>query len=364
MLPENFKDKAINKGLVKAMANLKVPKKIKIMEVCGTHTMAIAEAGIKQFLPEGVSLISGPGCPVCVTPASKIDGFLELAMRKDIIVTTYGDMIRVPGSTRGDNLARRRAQGAKVEMVYSPVDALKVAEDNPSKQVVFIGVGFETTAPGTAAACIIAQERGLKNFFVLPMLKTVEPALRALEADDDFDIDGFLCPGHVATIIGEKGFEYLPNELKIPGVIAGFETGDILTAVYDLLSMIIDKKHSLKNDYQRGVLYEGNLAAMDIINKVFSPIDDEWRGLGVIKSSGLTFSKEFEKFNAEKRFDIHYKDVPALAGCKCGEIIKGKKTPAECPLFGKVCTTDDPVGPCMVSSEGACAAYYKYRPAE
>ena len=334
---------------------------VRLMEVCGTHTMAIARAGIRQMLPEGAELLSGPGCPVCVTHQGVIDAFLELSMLPQVTIATYGDMIRVPGSRRGDNLARRRALGAKIEVVYSPVDAVAYAKEHPERQVVFLGVGFETTAPGTAAAVLTAREEGVENFFVLSMLKRVEPALRALVAMEDFQVDGFLCPGHVATILGEEGFRYLPEELHIPAVIGGIEPEDILTALCHLLRQTAEGEAKLENEYRRAVRPGGNPAALAMMERVLVPRDDLWRGLGFIPQSGYGFREEFAPWDAEKKFDLQVKESATIPGCSCGEIMKGRLHPHQCPLFGKVCTPEDPVGPCMVSSEGACAAAYKYR---
>ena len=345
--------------IIKAMEALPLGN-VNIMEVCGTHTMAIAKAGIKSVLPENVKLLSGPGCPVCVTPGEVIDKILELAMEKDVVIATYGDMVRVPGSTPGDSLQRRRALGAKIQIVYSPVDAVEYAENNPDKQVIFLGVGFETTAPGTAAAVLTAKERGVKNFSVYSMLKTVEPALRALTSMDSFNVHGFLCPGHVGSIIGEEGFRFLPEELKIPAVISGFEPEDILFAVYLLLKQIAEGKPRVQNEYERAVSKEGNVLAQKMINECFIKRDDIWRGLGLIPMSGLGFREELSEFDAEKRFDLTTAE-PKPTACRCGEVITGRLSPCDCPMFGKRCTPEDPVGPCMVSSEGACAAAYKYQ---
>ena len=272
---------------------------VRLMEVCGTHTMAIAKAGLRQLLPEGVELLSGPGCPVCVTHQGSIDAFLDLAMEPGITIATYGDMIRVPGSRRGDNLARRRAQGARVQVVYSPVDAVEYAAAHPGEEVVFLGVGFETTAPGTAAAVLTAAESGVRNFSVLSMLKRVEPALRALCAMEDFRIDGFLCPGHVATILGADGFAFLPRELGRAAVVSGFEPEDILRAVYRLLEQIASGEARLENEYRRGVSGEGNLLAQAMLERMLCPRDDEWRGLGLIPESGYGFREEFAPWDAE-----------------------------------------------------------------
>lgn len=331
-----------------------------IMEVCGTHTMSIAEAGIRSLLPKQVRLLSGPGCPVCVTPPEDIDAVLELSMEKEIVLTTYGDMLRVPGSRRGDSLLRRRAMGADVRIVYSPMDALEIAEQEQGKQIVFLGIGFETTAPGTAAAVHAAEEKKLKNFTVLSMLKSVEPALRALMAQADFAVDGFLCPGHVATIIGEQGFRFLPEEYRMPGVIGGFEPEEILLAIYLLLKQISEGDAKIQNAYPRAVKEEGNPIARRMMEESFEPETASWRGLGEIPDSGFKLRKQYRDFDARRRFQIRPGTAVLQNGCRCGDVITGKLRPAGCPLFGRVCTPEEPVGPCMVSSEGACAAAYKY----
>ncbi len=353
-------DKALRDELLERIRALDVGE-VRLMEVCGTHTMSIAASGIRSMLPENVSLLSGPGCPVCVTPPQVIDAVLELSMEPGVILASYGDMLRVPGSRRGDSLLRRRALGAKVETVYSPVDAVELALQNPEKQVVFLGVGFETTAPGTAAAVLTAQEKGAKNFSLFSMLKTVEPALRALIHQDGFNIDGFLCPGHVATILGERGFQYLPAEFGLPGVIAGFEPEDILLAVYLLLRQIAEGRPRIENAYPRAVSHDGNVLAQKMLSRCFTARADVWRGLGTIPASGLGLQQELADFDAEKRFGVRYAEAEPPTVCRCGEVITGRLRPEGCPLFGTACTPEDPVGPCMVSSEGACAAAYKYR---
>ncbi len=332
-----------------------------IMEVCGTHTMSIAKAGIRSLLPPNVQLISGPGCPVCVTPPEDIDAVLELAMEKDVILTSYGDMLRVPGSRRGDSLLRRRALGADVRIVYSPMDALAIARQEPGKQVVFLGIGFETTAPGTAAAVLAAREQKLENFTVFSMLKSVEPALRALMATENFAINGFLCPGHVATIIGEEGFRFLPEEYHMPGVIAGFEPEEILLAVWLLLRQIAEGTADIQNAYPRAVRPEGNTLARKMMQDCFRMESARWRGLGEIPESGFALKEELSGLDAAERFAIRPGEAALQNGCRCGDVITGKLRPKECPLFGKACTPEDPVGPCMVSSEGACAAEFKYQ---
>ena len=337
-----------------------VPGKIRLMEVCGTHTMAIARAGIKTMLPDEIRLLSGPGCPVCVTPPQAIDACLELSTQSGVILASYGDMLRVPGSRAGDSLLRRRALGARIETVYSPVDAVELALKNPERQVVFLGVGFETTAPGTAAAVLTAKVKGAHNFTLWSMLKRVEPALRALIRMEDFAVDGFLCPGHVASILGAEGFAFLPAEYGLPAVVAGFEPEDILCAVSRLVKQIAEKHPRLENEYTRAVSQKGNRLAQNMMERCFEPRGDRWRGLGTIADSGLKLRPELEDFDAEKRFQIRYDGAETKTPCRCGEVITGRLRPEDCPLFGKRCTPEDPVGPCMVSSEGACAAAWKY----
>ena len=333
---------------------------VKLMEVCGTHTMAIARAGIRSVLPGNVELLSGPGCPVCVTPTEVIDQILSLSMEPGVIIASYGDMLRVPGSRPGDSLQRRRALGARVEIVYSPMDAIEIAKAHPEKEVVFLGVGFETTAPGTAAAALSAKEQGVKNFSVWSMLKLVEPALRALMAMDGFSVQGFLCPGHVATIIGEKGFRFLPEEYGMPAVISGFEPEDILLSVYGLIKQIREGKPRVQNEYKRAVAENGNLLAQRMLERAFEPRTDLWRGLGSIEKSGLGLREELRDLDAQRRFGLTELPAPKPTACRCGDVITGRMGPKGCPLFGTACTPEDPVGPCMVSSEGACAAAYKY----
>ncbi len=334
--------------------------RVNLMEVCGTHTMAIAKSGIRSLLPEGVRLLSGPGCPVCVTPPEVIDCYLALAMEPDVVLCTYGDLMRVPGSRQGDNLNRRKALGAQVEIVYSPLDALALAQAMPERQIVFLGAGFETTAPGTAIALREARRQRIPNFTVLSMLKRVEPALRALMADPEFNVQGFLCPGHVATILGEAGFRFLPEQYSMPAVIAGFVPEEILTAIDLLLAQLEQKRPRLENAYPQAVRPEGNPLARQVMEQVFCPRDDLWRGLGSIPESGLGLRPDYADLDAERRFGLKPKPAETALPCRCGEVIQGKLAPEACPLFGTVCLPEEPVGPCMVSGEGACAAAYKY----
>ncbi|MCQ2557706.1 MAG: hydrogenase formation protein HypD [Oscillospiraceae bacterium] len=331
-----------------------------LMEVCGTHTMSIARNGIKSMLPANIHLLSGPGCPVCVTPPQVIDAVLELSSRPDVTIASYGDMLRVPGSRPGDSLLQRRARGADVRIVYSPVDAVELAQAEPMREFVFLGAGFETTAPGTAAAVLTAKEQNVNNFSVFSMLKTVEPALRALTAAPDFRVQGFLCPGHVATIIGSEGFRFLADELGSPAVVSGFEGEEILLAIALLVKQIAEGKPQLQNAYPQAVAPNGNELAKNMILRCFAPRSDLWRGLGEIPASGLALKDELAGFDAEKKFGITVSAAQVHTACRCGDVITGRIAPGQCPLFGTRCTPEDPVGPCMVSSEGACAAAYKY----
>jgi len=352
-------DKEQRAKLLSAMGGIS-QRPIRLMEVCGTHTMAIARAGIKSMLPENVSLLSGPGCPVCVTAAEQIDRVLELSMEKGICIASYGDMLRVPGSRPGDSLLRRRALGAQVEIVYSPMDALELAKKDKSREIVFLGIGFETSAPGTAAALLSAAEQEVENFSVLSMLKSVEPGLRALIEGGGLKVDGFLCPGHVASVVGEWGFEFLPRDYGLPAVIGGFEPDEILIALFSLLKQLHSDQALVENRYRRAVSRQGNELALAVIEECFELRPDIWRGLGSIDGSGFEIAKKLEAFDAEKKFGLEKPAAVKATACRCGDVICGRISPEACPMFGGSCTPEDPVGPCMVSSEGACAAAYKY----
>ncbi len=337
------------------------PKQINLMEVCGTHTMSIAKAGIKRLLPPEVKLLSGPGCPVCVTPPEAIDLCLSLTERPDVTVACYGDMLRVPGSRKGDTLRKRSALGASVKVVYSALDAVELAKQFPDRQIVFLGVGFETTAPGTAASVAAASRDDVKNFSVFSMLKLLEPSMLALAADPEFAIHGFLCPGHVAVITGEKGMRFFPEKLGLPAVISGFEPEEIITSIAMLIRQVKEGRAELENNYRSVVSREGNVLAQQMIREYLCERYDIWRGLGGIERSGLGIRPEYAAFDAEKRFDLHIAESGRKTACRCGDVIRGKLDPSECGLFGTACVPEDPEGPCMVSSEGACAAAYKYR---
>lgn len=333
-------------------------KRINIMEVCGTHTVSISRSGIRSIIPSNIRLISGPGCPVCVTPQSDIDRFIELSKDKGTIIATFGDMIRVPGSS--SSLEKEISKGAKVEIVYSPLDCLDIAAMNPGKEVVFIGVGFETTSPTVAGAVLEAKKRKIKNFSVISAFKLIPPALKVLTEAEDIKIDGFLLPGHVSAIIGTGPYEFI----KIPGVVTGFGPGDILEALEMIIGMIgADGRQPMQNiaiQYRSVVHPEGNPAALKVLYEVFEAADSQWRALGTIADSGLRIRKEYSEYDADKKFKMTKRTAKEPKGCDCGSIIKGIKIPTECRLFGKVCTPENPVGPCMVSSEGACSAYYRY----
>ncbi|MCX7785040.1 MAG: hydrogenase formation protein HypD [candidate division WOR-3 bacterium] len=331
-------------------------KTVTLMEVCGTHTNAISSSGIRHFIPSPIKLLSGPGCPVCVTDQKDIDWMIALARSHQAIIATFGDLLRVPGTE--SSLAQEKSKGADIRVVYSPLDALRFAL-NSNKPVVFLGVGFETTAPTIAATIIKAQQQNIKNFYVLPLFKLIPPALRVIAQHPKVNINGFILPGHVSTIIGRKPYEFLVKEFHLPCVITGFEPLDILEGVYFLLEQITKQKPEVTIQYKRSVKEFGNQKAQLIMNQVFDKTDANWRGIGTIPDSGLKFTREYDKFDARHYFDLKI-PKPKLSSCRCGEILLGLIIPPQCPLFAKSCQPENPYGPCMVSSEGACAAYYKY----
>lgn len=333
-------------------------QKIRLMEVCGTHTVSIFRSGIRTLLPETVSLLSGPGCPVCVTDQQDIDAFVALAGIPDVIVATFGDLMRVPGTQ--STLLERRAQGEDIRVVYSPLDALTIAGENPAKKVVFLGVGFETTAPTIAAALCMAQAKKLTNFFVYSAHKLVPPALSALMALPGIHLDGFILPGHVSVIIGAAAYRPFVAGHRIPAVIAGFEPADLLQGIRLLVKQIESGQATLENAYPRAVTEAGNPKARKLLSDTFETVDVPWRGLGVIAGSGLKLRKAYQAYDAESAFDLSVPAAVEPAGCACGDILTGRLLPTACPLFRKTCTPTHPVGPCMVSTEGTCAAYYRY----
>jgi hydrogenase expression/formation protein HypD len=352
-----YRERELAKGItdkIKAISR----KNIRIMEVCGTHTVSIFRSGIRSVLPDTINLLSGPGCPVCVTAQKDIDAFISLSRTEDVIITTFGDLMRVPGS--GSSLQKESAEGRDIRMVYSTFDALKIAEKNPDKEVIFLGVGFETTAPTIAASILTAKKTGLTNFSVFAAHKTVPPALFALMKTKNVTIDGFLLPGHVSVVIGMTAYQQFADKYQIPCVVGGFEPADILQAIYNIAKQIERNRPNLENAYPRAVTTTGNEKAQAIMKEVFIASDADWRGIGTIAKSGLDIREEFKFFNTKERFPFPMPDVKEPKGCACGEILTGIKIPTECALFKTVCTPTDPVGPCMVSTEGTCAAYYKY----
>jgi hydrogenase expression/formation protein HypD len=361
---DEFRDPHVAAKLISKIHQLylKINKPITLMEVCGTHTVSISKAGIRKLLPEGVRLASGPGCPVCVTVQSYLDTAIEIALKYGAIITTFGDMIRVPGSKT--TLAKIRAEGIPVEVVYSPLDALKITQSDPSKPVMFLAVGFETTAPTIAATVLEAKSLELKNFYILSACKTMPSPMRVLAQDPRIKIDGFICPPHVSAIIGSNAYNFIADEFKIPCIVAGFESLDVLYAVYGLLELIADDQPQVVNQYSRIVKPNGNEKAKQVLGLIFESTDADWRGIGIIPASGLKLKMEYREFDAFQQFPVTINDSFEPKGCQCGNILKSILTPPECPLFSKTCTIDNPIGACMVSSEGACAAYYKYRDTE
>ena len=330
-----------------------------LMEVCGSHTMAIAASGMRRLFPKGLRMLSGPGCPVCVTAQGDIDLILELAAQPGVIIATFGDMLKVKGSN-GLDLHSLREKGAMVSVVYSPIDAVELAKENPGRQVVFVGVGFETTAPVIAGTVMRVRAEKVKNFSVIPLFKLVPPALELLLKDPCHNISGFMLPGHVSAIIGLAPYRFVAKKYSVPCVVTGFEPLDILTGINMLLRQIVSGRPAVEDEYSRAVKTEGNPRAMEIMREVFAITGARWRSIGLIKKSGLGFSRAFSGFDALKRFKLSYRAAPEPKGCICGSILLGKAIPADCKLFARACTPSNAVGPCMVSSEGACAAWFKY----
>ena len=358
---DEFRDGRLARDLAEAIRR-EADRPLRFMEVCGTHTMAIARHGIKGLLPDNIKLISGPGCPVCVTPQTDIDAFISLGRIPNTILATFGDMIRVPGTE--SSLEKERAAGADVRVVYSPLDAVAIAVENPEKRVIFFGVGFETTAPAVALSVLEAQKAGLTSFQVLCAHKLIPPAMAVIARDPDVRIDGFLCPGHVSSIIGSAAYEPIATDPAIPCVISGFEPLDILQSIMMLVRQAAQGRSEVETQYSRAVSDEGNPAAKSCVAAVFEVADAEWRGLGIIPNSGLRMRPEFAAFDASRFIQEVSRTLYPLPStlylCECGLILKGLKSPAECLAFGSACTPENPLGPCMVSSEGACAAEYRY----
>ena len=348
-------------ALQKEIAKLsqQIDRHLKIMEVCGGHTHSIFKYGIEEILPNNIELIHGPGCPVCVMPKGRIDEAIALCQNPDIIFTTFGDTMRVPGSKI--SLLQAKAQGADIRMVYSPLDSLKIAKENPHKEIVFFGLGFETTAPSTAFTILQAAAENITNFSMIANHVLVIPALQALLNNPDLQLDGFVGPGHVSMVIGTDPYEFIAQEYHKPIVISGFEPLDIFQSIWMLLKQIVENRCEVENQYSRLVEKSGNQNALKAINTVFAVREKfPWRGLGEIPNSGLKIRPEYAQFDAEIKFTVPNLEVADHKACQCGEILKGVVKPWECKVFGTACTPETPIGACMVSSEGACAAYYKY----
>lgn len=356
-LVTEFRNSEVARGIVaRIRQNSNHPARL--MEFCGGHTVAIFRYGIRQLLTKTIEMISGPGCPVCVTATPDIDKAIALAQIPGLIMTTFGDMLRVPGSR--SSLQKVRADGADVRMVYSTLDALRIAADNTSRPVVFLGIGFETTAPTVAASILDAGERGIKNYYVLSQNKLSPPAIRAILDSGEVKLDGLICPGHVSAITGSQAWEFIARDYGIPCVVAGFEPLDILQCVDMLVNQVEQHESKVEIAYRRGVTREGNRHAQELMSQVFEPCPANWRGIGEIPDSGLKLRQAYQHYDAVLNFDIQTAPADEPKGCICGEVLRGIRTPLDCKLFGKVCNPESPVGPCMVSSEGTCSAYFLY----
>ncbi len=354
---DEFRDRELISALVDSIRRKSV-KQIRLMEVCGGHTLAIRKYGIQHLLPSTIELLSGPGCPVCVTDRTAIDQSIALAAIPGVIITTYGDLIRVPGSE--STLNQEKALGADIRIVYSTLDALEIARSNPEKKVVFLGIGFETTTPSSAVAISEAKSQNITNFFLLSMHKIMPPAMAGL-IDQGIMIDGYIGPGHVTTIAGAGMYAPLVEKYRISVVVSGFEPVDLLQSILMLVNMKEEGRYGTEIQYKRAVTQEGNIKARELVNRIFEPGDDAWRGLGVIPESGLKIRSEYSRYDAARHFGLKSKPVPEPKGCLCGEVLRGLKKPDQCSLFGRVCTPVNPIGACMVSGEGACQAWYQYR---
>lgn len=353
---DEFRDQILVSRLLGMIRNLG-SENYTFMEVCGGHTAAIHRFGIPAMLPGNIKLISGPGCPVCVTGTEFIDKAVAYTGMDDFIVTTFGDLMRVPGSA--SSLEKEKAKGADVRVVFSGLEALEIAENNPGKQVVFLGIGFETTTPGTAVTVSLAKKRGIGNFCLLSSHKIMPPAMDSI-INGGIKINGFICPGHVATVTGSQDFDFIPDKYGLACVITGFEPVDLLQSVYMLVKQVSMQTPSVEIQYRRAVSESGNRIALGQIKEVFEKCDSEWRGLGIIPMSGLRLRPEYESFDAEKNFPLKVTQVKENNKCLCGQILRGFKSPPDCSLFEVVCSPENPVGACMVSDEGACNTYYKY----
>lgn len=354
---DEFRDPTLARNLL-ARIKARSRRSVRLMEFCGGHTHAIMRYGLRSLLPPTVDLRSGPGCPVCVTANADLDRAIALTTVPDLILTTFGDMVRVPGSRL--SLQEAKAAGADVRLVYSTLDALQIARDHPAHPVVFLGVGFETTAPTIATAILQAAAEGLDNFAVISLHKLTPPATRAILDAGEVALNGIIGPGHVTTIIGADAWSFLPADYGVPLAVAGFEPLDILRAVADLIDMIEDEQPAVCNTYARSVTRQGNRSALEVMDRVFEVTAAEWRGLGEVPASGLGIRPEFSRFDAALLFDVDPGPTKEHRGCLCGDVLRGTVSPPECPLFAKACNPGRPIGPCMVSAEGACAAFYQF----
>jgi hydrogenase expression/formation protein HypD len=357
---DEFRDAALGQVLAgEIAASVEPGRELKLMEVCGGHTHSIYKYGVDDLLPPGVELVHGPGCPVCVIPMGRVDDGIAIAHEPGVIFTCFGDMLRVPGS--GGTLLEAKARGADVRMVYSPLDALRIARSNPDREVVFFAIGFETTAPSTALTLRRARAEGIRNFSVMCNHVTIVPPLRALLESPDLRLDGFIGPGHVCTVVGARPFEFIPADYGKPLVVSGFEPLDLLQSVHMIVRQIAEGRCEVENQYSRVVPYEGNLRALEVMAEVFELRPHfEWRGLGFISQSALKLSEAYADLDAERRYSVPGVRVADPKACQCGEVLKGVIKPWECKVFGTACTPERPIGTCMVSPEGACAAYYNY----
>jgi hydrogenase expression/formation protein HypD len=358
---DEYRDSRAARAIAAELRRLVQPgRRVKLMEVCGGHTHAIYRYGLDALLPDEVELVHGPGCPVCVIPMGRVDDAISLAERPGVTFTSFGDMLRVPGGRRR-SLLEAKARGADVRIVYSPLDALALARREPDREVIFFGVGFETTAPSTALTLLRARKLGIRNFSVFCNHVLIGPALRAILDSPDAEIDGFIGPGHVSTVIGTRPYDFVSSEYGRPVVVAGFEPTDILQAVAMLLRQLRAGRAEVENQYGRVVRAEGNGAALAALDEVFDVREDfEWRGLGPIDRSGLRISDAFAQWDAERRFEVPGARIEDPKACRCGDVLRGRAKPWECTVFGSACTPERPLGTCMVSAEGACAAYYAY----
>ena len=357
---DEYRDPALVAGLLSKIKKVSdaIAHSVTIMEICGSHTYAIGHFGIRKMLPDNIKLVSGPGCPVCVTSSRDVDIALHLAEQKNVIFATFGDMLRVPG-TNGESLQKKRAAGADVRVVSSADECIELAKSNSQKEVIMMGIGFETTAPTIAATVESCHKKGIKNFSVFSVHKIVPPALIALLADPLLNIDGFLCPGHVSTMIGSNAYKMI-TEANRAAVITGFEPVDIMEGIWMILSQIKSGKKKVAIQYTRGVKPEGNIHAMNFLQSMFNTATVEWRGLGLITDSGLIFNGDYATFDSLNKFQIPDIKSVEIKGCGCGDILRGIKSPEQCSLFKKLCTPMNPIGPCMVSAEGTCSTHYKY----